>query len=337
MRSNRFENLDSATYLFLKVVSDSPPASVSTFTTNLINWDDERASDLLAKLIEFFENFVAKLEALGLIVVNSSTISLTDKGRLFIETIETPVSEEDFAESHDIVLYSLERDDPPVRFAASSLGRLAQAFESDEPGIVARTESTPPLPSPALAQSVAQKTSEHPRSGWLIENIPRRMRVHVPVEAEIRISPTLAALLTSELAGEGEPFQRPVDISEVMALRLSAPKGGFVIEAQTPEEAQWVLAEEPGWEQDFAAWRFTITPTRRGKNVLRVTLSHKRAGHYGLMAGSLVPDETIDVIVTINYAKASVGTLAWSLSMLASAALGAYFMQIVEWFKPLTH
>jgi neural Wiskott-Aldrich syndrome protein len=160
------------------------------------------------------------------------------------------------------------------------------------------------------------------------------MRGQVPREAEIRISPTWTAQLESGLAGDGQTHTRSVGITSVMSLRLTAPKGGFIIEPQSPE-SQWVHFDEPGWEQKFAALRFTVTPTKRGKNFLRVTLSHRRVDALGLMAESTLPDETIDVMVSVNLARVSIATATSGLSLIAGAALGASFPQIVQLLKGL--
>ena len=63
--------------------------------------------------------------------------------------------------------------------------------------------------------------------GYLAENIPRRMRAHKTVEAEVRIAPIISQELVSNLVGQSRVKTHEVEIAQAMSLRLSAPMGGF--------------------------------------------------------------------------------------------------------------
>ncbi len=171
--------------------------------------------------------------------------------------------------------------------------------------------------------------------GYLAENIPRRMRAHKTVEAEVRVAPTISQELVSNLVGQGSIETHEVQIAQAMSLRLSAPKGGFEIEPQSPE-TQWVWRNKQTQpENDLAAWRFALTPTRRGSHTLRLTFSYKEVGPDGLIADSALPDKVLDIVVRTNIGKFCAQAALWSLTLISGAALGVYFQSIEPEFAPI--
>ena len=58
-------------------------------------------------------------------------------------------------------------------------------------------------------------------AGWLVENIPRRMRAHVPVDVEIRVSKDLTPRFVSGLIGQALPILHDIDVAPAMSLRLT--------------------------------------------------------------------------------------------------------------------
>jgi hypothetical protein len=163
------------------------------------------------------------------------------------------------------------------------------------------------------------------RLGWLVENVPRKMRAHIPVEAEVRVSSSMSPGLVSNLVGQGQTDIDEIEIAQAMSLRLSAPRGGFEIEPQSPE-TQWVWKDkEAQSDNDLAAWRFTLTPTRRGANTLRLTFSYKEVGPDGLIADSALPDKVLDIAVGTNVRKFCAQAAVWGVTLVVGAALGAYF------------
>ncbi len=81
-------------------------------------------------------------------------------------------------------------------------------------------------------------------------------------------------------------------------------------------------------EEDFAAWQFTLTPTRRGPNVLRLTFSYKEIGPNGRVADSTLPDKVLDVVVKTNLGKFCARAAVWSLTLVLGAALGVYLQSV---------
>lgn len=184
-----------------------------------------------------------------------------------------------------------------------------------------RDLNTPPKSAPA------GRTTAMP--GKLVENISRKMKVDRAEQIEIRITSNDTEKLMLGFRGEGAPTKHTIPVTTVMSLRLVAPQGGFSISAHSPE-AQWVQGKDDLREGSFASWRFTVMPTRRGKNVLELTLSYKQMGADGLIAESSLPDKTIEIDIQANMAKVALRAASWLTTLLAGAALGAYFDKILK-------
>jgi hypothetical protein len=172
-----------------------------------------------------------------------------------------------------------------------------------------------------------------PRFAWLIENIPRRMRAHVSVEAEVKIS-TIAAEVAGDPVGQGKTGLYGTDISQALSLRLLAPRGGVLIEAQSPE-TQWVCRSKSQSVDELAAWRFIITPNRRGSNSLRLTFSYKEIGPNGLLGDSALPDRMLDIVVSTNLPKTLTRAAVWITTLIVGVALGVYFKPAIEFISRL--
>ena len=178
------------------------------------------------------------------------------------------------------------------------------------------------------------EVSYGPRFAWLIENIPRRMRAHVSFEAEVRVSSTIAAKVAADPVGQGKTGQYGIDVAQAMSLRLSAPRGGFMIETQSPE-TQWVWRSKSQSVNELAAWRFILTPNRRGSNSLRLTFSCREIGPNGLLADSALPDRMLDVVVSTNLVKTLTQAAVWVTTLIVGAALGAYFQPAMQLISDL--
>lgn len=172
-----------------------------------------------------------------------------------------------------------------------------------------------------------------PRFAWLIENIPRRMRAQVSVEAEVKVS-TIAAEVAADPVGQGKTGLYGIDVAQALSLQLSAPRGGIIIEAQSPE-TQWVWRSKSQSVGELAAWRFIITPNRRGSNSLRVTFSCKEIGPNGLFADSALPDRMLDIVVSTNLPKTLTQAAVWVTTLIVGVALGVYFKPAIQFISPL--
>jgi hypothetical protein len=236
--------------------------------------------------------------------------------------------------------------EPEPSSEGSAVPLASKADSTSKPDVVAavvRMRREPPTapdfidePSQQIAWGGGGPGTTPPKLGWLVENIPRRMRTYVPVEAEIRVSPKATPRLTLGLVGQGQPVLHPLEVTTAMSLRLSAPKGGITIEAQCPE-TQWVQRNTLPTQPDFAAWRFTLTPQKRGSHILRLTFSYREIDFHGVVADSTLPDRVFDIVVTTNFTRVCAQAAAWTCTLVAGAALGAYFQPGVQFLTRLYH
>jgi hypothetical protein len=198
----------------------------------------------------------------------------------------------------------------------------------------------PPFPDPdQLAPPSAERSSSHRTSvtaapplrsavfdaGRLAENIPRTMRVGRPVTVEVRIARAQVAALAAGLEGPGAVYQHSIVVTKAMALRLRAPGGGFLIESVSPE-TQWIESTLGFLTDDYASWRWTVTPQRRGRGRLQLVVSARTVGSDGVTAETALPDQTIEVQVRTNYAR-TVGR--WS-GWIAAAVAGGVLAKLGE-------
>jgi hypothetical protein len=162
-------------------------------------------------------------------------------------------------------------------------------------------------------------------SGQLIENIPRRMRVGVAIVAEARIARADVKALAEGLQGGGAAFRHEVVVTKAMSVRLRAPDGGFTIENRSPE-TQWIENVLGFGSDDFASWRWTVTPRARGRRPLQLIVSARTVGADGMTAETALPDQIVDVKVSINYAR----TLARWTGWIAAAVIGGLLAKFGE-------
>jgi neural Wiskott-Aldrich syndrome protein len=189
-----------------------------------------------------------------------------------------------------------------------------------------------PMPPPPADGGGATVVPLQPRSGPaapanyqergpLAESVPRRMRSGVPVTAEVRIARDkidglILALCNRAVRPEAYP-------TRTLAVRLRAPNGGFAIEANAPE-TQWIDRSNSGPTDSFAAWRWTITPHRHGRNRLLLTVSARLIGPDGLVAEAAPSDRSIEVRIAPNYARLAQRWGSWLAALLAGVALGQF-------------
>ncbi len=169
-------------------------------------------------------------------------------------------------------------------------------------------------------------------AGQLVENIPRRMRVAVPVVVEARVARAEVKAIAEGLQGGGAVYRHEVTVTKAMSVRLRAPEGGFFIETSSPE-TQWIDNVLGVATDDFASWRWTVTPRERGKKRLQVLISARTVGGDGLAAETALPDQVIEVKVGINVARTALRWGGW----IAAAVLGGVLARFGESvFAPLT-
>ena len=185
---------------------------------------------------------------------------------------------------------------------------------------------------PARQRQQGPAGSMRVAAGQLVENIPRRMRVAVPVVVEARVARAEVKAIAEGLQGGGAVYRHEVTVTKAMSVRLRAPEGGFFIETSSPE-TQWIDNVLGVATDDFASWRWTVTPRERGKKRLQVLISARTVGGDGLAAETALPDQVIEVKVGINVARTALRWGGW----IAAAVLGGVLARFGESvFAPLT-
>ena len=103
----------------------------------------------------------------------------------------------------------------------------------------------------------------------------------------------------NDLRNSGMQLDPQDPITQAMTVRLRAPEGKVIVEAGTPE-TQWVESTLGLLQEDYASWRWTITPKWPGSAKLQFLVSVRTVSHNGLMAEAALPDQTIDVAGATN-------------------------------------
>lgn len=179
-------------------------------------------------------------------------------------------------------------------------------------------------PTRAAPRPGARPVSPRTEIGQLVENIPRSMRVAVPALIEVRIAKANVLALSEGLQGGGAPYHHEVKITKVMTVRLRAPDGGFFIEQASPE-AQWIDGEMRASSDEFASWRWHVTPREKGRRRLQMIISARTVAD-GLTAETALPDQVITVRVHTNYAKVMTRWVGWG----AAAVIGGLLAKFGE-------
>lgn len=161
--------------------------------------------------------------------------------------------------------------------------------------------------------------------GQLVENIPRTMRVAVPVLVEVRIARADVKALAEGLQGGGAAYRHEVTVTKAMSVRLRAPDGGFFIETASPE-TQWIEKTLLLSTDDFASWRWNVTPRDRGRKRLQLVISARTVSADGLAAETALPDQVITVRVRTNYARTMSRWIGWG----AAAVIGGLLAKFGE-------
>jgi hypothetical protein len=165
--------------------------------------------------------------------------------------------------------------------------------------------------------------------GPLVENVPRVMRVGTPVPVEVRIARDKIESLIVALKGRGAAYRPDTFVTRAVSVRLRAPQGGFWIEADSPE-TQWAETAPSLPHDEYAVWRWTVLPQRRGPNRLLLSVSARTVGHDGIAGESVPPDRVIEVRVKSNKARGLGKLLALGIVLSLGAAIAHYGQHYLE-------
>jgi neural Wiskott-Aldrich syndrome protein len=181
----------------------------------------------------------------------------------------------------------------------------------------------PPAQAPAARRQPRRAKVPNVEAAQLAENIPRSMRVGKSVRAEIRIAKASVKALTEGTDGAGPVWQHPTASTRAMSVRLRAPDGGFFIEAASPE-TQWIETN-PGYSSDdFASWRFQITPQSRGWADLQIIVSARAISPDGIAAETALPDQIVEVNVRGNILRSLRTLLGWTIAAIIGGAIATF-------------
>lgn len=199
--------------------------------------------------------------------------------------------------------------------------------ENSAPGS-ARPPVPFPAPSPSMETDRAEPTLEsgHRRvpidkatAGQLVENIPRRMRTHIPAEVVVRIAGAESRSILDSLGGDHH--RHDMLVAPAMSVKLRAPDGGFIIESAS-RETQWIDGIDGS--QDYAQWRWTVTPQKSGRQRLQLLISTRTVDRSGLAADTMLPDQIVEIRVGVNYARNFMRVASWA-TIAAAGGLAARF------------
>ena len=187
---------------------------------------------------------------------------------------------------------------------------------------MARPDGPPPAAQTEHRERKKKKKSQKGDMGVLVETVPRAMRVGRTERAEVRIAKGAVKGLTEGMEGSAV-HQHEVALTRAMSVRMRAPDGGFFIESASPE-TQWIENALGYASDDYASWRFLITPQERGRARLQIVVSARTIGSDGVAAESALPDQIVEVKVRSNLKRAFTRTLGWTIAAVVGGALSTF-------------
>jgi hypothetical protein len=214
---------------------------------------------------------------------------------------------------------------PPMPMGVGSGGRAAPpAQAAPGAGFHLDRRGGPAMASQARQGNAgARPVTPRAEIGQLVENIPRSMRVAVAAMIEVRVARADVQALAEGLQGGGAAYQHEVMVTKAMSVRLRAPDGGFFIETASPE-TQWIEKAMLLSADDFASWRWHVTPREAGRKRLQLIISARTVSADGLAAETALPDQVITVRVRTNYARVAGRWIGWGVAAVAGGLLAKF-------------
>jgi hypothetical protein len=217
---------------------------------------------------------------------------------------------------------------PPLPSLHEALVRSAEKRVAESAPAAERPVAEQDAPEMPIAEELRRSRGRSvldDRTGRLIENIPRKMRVGALATVEVRIARRDVDGLTERMTDGGRLHRNELRVADAMTVRLRAPEGGFLIDPLSAETCWTHKAQTSGLqEQDFASWRWSITPQRRGKSRLLLIISAQTLDATGVTAEAALPDQVIKVDVRVNYGRAVRKVVGWGLLTMGGGVLGAW-------------
>ncbi|MGI9571620.1 MAG: hypothetical protein ACR2PH_18195, partial [Desulfobulbia bacterium] len=181
----------------------------------------------------------------------------------------------------------------------------------------------PDYQSPNFVQPNQSEHESIVHTGQLIETIPRRMRCFVQQTVEVRIVRASVAELEHSMNRSVNTSNNITPrVMEAMTVQLRAPQGGFQIENVSPE-TQWIDSNL-GFSDEYAKWRWTVTPVKKGKQRVDLVISARQVGSQGILSENALPEQVIEVKVRRNYVRSLVRILKWSVAAVLGGTVALY-------------
>mgnify|MGYP001825894075 FL=1 len=159
------------------------------------------------------------------------------------------------------------------------------------------------------------------------------MRVGLTVPAEVRIAKADVKAISDGLDVGNTAFRHEVRVTKAMSVRLRSPEGGFYIETASPE-TQWIENALGLMADDYARWRWSITPKLRGRRRLQLIVAARTIGPGGLAAETALPDQIIEIKVSANYGALVKRAAGWTIAAVMGGLLAQFGAQIWTALEP---
>jgi hypothetical protein len=234
----------------------------------------------------------------------------------------------------------MQRPEPQPRSAAGSFQARPPSQRASSPPLQVHQRTAAPHGAEInslrdLSQSVlrtparegdlqAWRGSEVQDLSHLLQHIPRKARIGTPQTIQVRLSREEAA---SIFGSPPRSSRSPHPVCRAVSLRLSAPEGGFLVEALTPE-TQWIF-DRPSFlgEEAFGTWAWTAVPSESGAYNLMLSAFARDIDPNGLAGDLSIPEQVIRIRVRGSFWRAVAGFLRTIMILLLGSglAVGAYY------------
>lgn len=154
------------------------------------------------------------------------------------------------------------------------------------------------------------------------------MRADAAELVEVRIARADLVRLAEDVQRQDTVARNGSVVTKAMSVRLRAPEGGCFVEPASPE-THWIENQASILSDDFASWRWTVTPKRSGRARLLLIVSARTVASDGLVAETAMPDQLFDVRVSANYRRAFSRFAGWTAAFVVGGIIARYGEQVV--------
>lgn len=155
------------------------------------------------------------------------------------------------------------------------------------------------------------------------------MRLFAPMIVEARIAKAVVSEMAQRLHASRGAVAHGGPLSQAVSLRLRAPNDEFFIETATPE-TQWIERDSGALSDDFAAWRWTLTPRLTGKSTLQLAVSTRIVAADGMVIDQAAPEHVINVRVRRNWGRITKRLAGFAIALAVGVAAALYGPMLFE-------